>query len=140
MNTILNRTEAINSLRNHGILPTHQRLVIMQYLLAKRQHISAEQLKCAIQQELPDISVATIYNTLKIFQEKGLIQSVHVDNQSCYYDSYPKPHHHFYRVDTHELIDIDPDQIQFSQLPPIPEGMCHEATSVVLRIQPKEIL
>ena len=135
---MLNRTEAIQTLKNHDISPTHQRLVIAQYLFAKRQHLSAEQLKYSVQQKLPDISFGTIYNTLKLFEEKGLIQSIHVDGQSCYYDSYPNPHHHFYRIDTGELIDIDLDQIQFSQLPPIPKGMRHEATSVILRIQPEE--
>lgn len=138
MNSTLNRTEVIQILKKHDILPTHQRVVIARYLLAKRQHISAEQLKYSVQQELPDISFATIYNTLKIFEEKTLIQSIHVDGQSCYYDSHPEPHHHFYRLDTQELIDIDLDQIQFSRLPSIPEGMYHKATSVVLRIQPEK--
>ena len=52
------------------------------------------------------VSKATVYNTLNLFCERGLLRTVDVDPSRQYYDSSIESHHHFYNVDTGELIDI----------------------------------
>ncbi len=93
-------------LRQHGIIPTHQRLVIAQALFARRQHVSADRLLERVNQHHSEVSKATIYNTMNLLEDKGLIQAIHVDPERVFYDTHTAPHHHFFDVDTGELVDI----------------------------------
>ncbi|MFK5984990.1 MAG: transcriptional repressor [Pseudomonadota bacterium] len=94
------------ALRAHGIYPTSQRKVIANILLAKHQHLTAEQIYSAIRSKDSKVSQATIYNTLGLFVKKGLLREVFVDSSKTFYDTNTQAHHHFYNVDTGELIDI----------------------------------
>lgn len=93
-------------LRTHGIYPTPQRLTIANILLARHQHLTAEQIYESIRSEHNKVSQATVYNTLGLFVEKGLLHEVFVDSSKTFYDTNTKPHQHFYNIDTGQLIDI----------------------------------
>ena len=86
-----------------GILPTPQRLEIAGILLEKPQHLSADQIIERLRRDGSAVSKATVYNTLNLFSEHGLVKEVMVDPIRKFYDSTTHPHHHFYNVDTGEL-------------------------------------
>lgn len=121
-------------LRATGVKPTSQRLEIGALLLAKPQHMSADQILSKLQQNGSKVSKATVYNTLKLFTDQGLIRAVSVDPTRQFYDSTTGHHHHFYNVDSGQLIDIDSDELQFSQLPDLPEGTEAQDIEVVVRV------
>ena len=134
----LTREEAADLLRRHGITPTYQRLEIAHALFSRRQHLSADQILAVVNLRHSETSRATVYNTLKLFLEKGLIREVIVDPAKVFYDPNTKPHHHYYNLVTGELIDIDAEDMQVTGLPPAPAGMVAERVDVIIRIRPKE--
>jgi Fur family iron response transcriptional regulator len=122
-------------LRDHGIAPTQQRSKIARVLLARHQHLSADDVLAAVNRDHPETSKATVYNTLKLFVEKGLIREVIVDPNRIFYDSNTAAHHHLYDVDQGTLMDIDATAVQISSLPPMPEGVTRVGIDVIVRVR-----
>jgi Fur family iron response transcriptional regulator len=118
-----------------GIGVTRQRVLIAGALLSRCAHWSADQLLAKINESQPEVSKATVYNTLRLFVDHGLAREVIVDPDRVFYDSNPEPHHHFYDVTRGELMDIPHDSIQLAKLPPLPAGCEMEGVEVVLRIR-----
>lgn len=119
-----------------GISPTQQRLRIAAALLSRPRHVSADQLLAEINlHEEPAISKATIYNTLRLFQSKGLVREVIVNPQRVFYDSTTKPHHHFYNLDSGELTDISDKDLTVAGVPTPPAGTKMVEVEVVVRVR-----
>lgn len=118
-----------------GILATPQRLEVAAILLEKPQHLSADQIIERLRQGGSAVSKATVYNTLNLFSEHGLIREVMVDPIRKFYDSTTHPHHHFYNVDTGELADIPDAEVGFAHLPALPEGTERESVEVLIRVR-----
>ncbi len=113
----LDKEKIIKLLAAHSIQPTQQRVLIAETLFQKPQHLSADQIKTQINTIEPQVSKATVYNTLGLFARKGLINEVIVDPNCVFYDSNTKPHHHIYNVDTGVLEDLNESEIEISRLP-----------------------
>lgn len=122
-------------LRAHHINPTAQRLKLAEILLARPLHLSAERLLSLANREDPAVSKATVYNTLGLFAQRGLVREVVVDPAKVFYDSNPAPHYHFYDVSTGELTDIDRGRIEVGDIPDLPPGASVEGIDVIVRIR-----
>jgi len=122
-------------LRDHGILPTQQRLMIARVLFERLQHYSADQVMISVNDGRDRVSKATVYNTLGLFARNGLIREIIVDPTRVFYDPNTANHHHFYNVDTGELIDIDPADLQVMGLPDLPAGTVAEGVDVIVRLR-----
>jgi len=129
------RSEILVQFDRHNILPTPQRVKIAEILLAEPQHLSAEQIILRLREAGSSVSKATVYNTLNLFGEKGLVKELCIDPKRRYYDSRTGLHHHFYNIDTGELTDIDHDRIIFSDLPDLPEGTVGESVEVMIKVR-----
>ena len=101
-------------------------------------HMTAEQILAAVRHGGERVSKATVYNTLKVLAQRGLVRQIHLDPERSVYDSTRAPHHHFHDLETGELRDIHPDDIAFSRFPTLPEGMEAEAVEVVIRMRKKQ--
>lgn len=123
------------TLRSHGVIPTAQRVQIGRMVLTRPTHFSAEQLYEQVNESGGYVSKATVYNTLGLFVEKGLLRQVLVDPSKVFYDSNMAPHHHFYDVESGELADIEASDIQIGALPEAGEGVEIEGVDVVVRIR-----
>lgn len=123
------------TLRSHGVIPTAQRVRIGRLVLTRPAHFSAEQLYEQVNENGAGVSKATVYNTLGLFVEKGLLRQVLVDPSKVFYDSKMAPHHHFYDVESGELADIDASEIQIGDLPETSEDFEIEGVDVVVRIR-----
>lgn len=106
-------------------------------MLAEMQHLSADQVLARAKDEGYAVSKATVYNTLGLFAEKGLIRQVIVDPAKVFYDSNTGEHYHFYNVDTGKLIDLPAEQMAISDLPTVPAGTIAEGVDVIVRIRNK---
>ena len=73
------RQDVARMLRDHGILPTQQRLMIARVLFERHQHYSADQVMCSVNEGRERVSKATVYNTLGLFARNGLVREVIVD-------------------------------------------------------------
>ena len=125
-------------LDRHGILTTAQRVEIAEILLERPQHMSAEQILDRLRDAGSNVSKATVYNSLKLFVEKGLVKELIVDPERRFYDSTTHDHHHFYNVDTGQLSDIDEDEVRFADLPELPEGTECEGIELMIRIRARQ--
>ena len=122
-------------LQEHGISPTAQRVEIAGILLSQRQHLSADQMLTRLDEHSAAVSKATVYNTLGLFAERGLIRQVIVDPAKVFYDSNVEAHHHFYNIDDGSLTDVDATEVPIEQLPRAPAGTVAEAVDIVIRIR-----
>ena len=123
-------------LRAHGINPTSQRMEVAALLFSRGEHLSAEEVYSLMNVDGQKASKATVYNTLGLFAERGLIRELIVDPERVYYDPNTKPHHHFYDVSTGVLTDIDGSEVQVSGLPALPAGSELEGLDVIVRLRP----
>lgn len=122
-------------LRAHGVKPTPQRIEIGMLLLTRPRHMSADQILNDLRAAGSQVSKATVYNTLNLFSRKGIVREVAVDPKHLVYDSTTDVHHHFFNVDTGELIDIDSDTLEIKGLPKLPEGTLAESVELIVRVR-----
>lgn len=123
-------------LRSHDINPTSQRIEIAQLLFTRCEHLSAEEVYLLVNGQEARVSKATVYNTLGLFAERGLIREVIADPERIFYDPNTAPHHHFYDTTTGKLMDIPAEQVQIGALPALPDGMHMEGVEVIVRVRP----
>jgi len=133
----LTREAIVSELQLHGLKPTEQRVRVAEILMKTPTHMTADQILAAVRQNGERVSKATVYNTLKVLADTGLVRQIHLDPECSVYDSTRLPHHHFHNLETGELRDIHPDEIAFSRFPSLPEGMEAEAIEVVVRLRKK---
>lgn len=134
----MSRSEIATKLRQYGVLPTPQRLEVAEVLLERPQHLSADQLLEKLRANGSRVSKATVYNTLNLFGERGLVKELTVDPSRKFYDSTTHAHHHFFHVETGKLSDISHEQIEFMGLPELPAGTEQESVEVLIRIRDKQ--
>jgi Fur family iron response transcriptional regulator len=131
----MERDDISRLLVRHGLQVTAQRLDIAEYVLSKAQHVSADQILAAMRQRGSRVSKATVYNTMNLFRDHGLVRTLEVDAERQYYDSTTAPHHHFYNVDTGELTDIPADQVRLALDTALPEGTEQDGVDIVIRVR-----
>ena len=57
------------------------------------------------------ISLATVYNTVHAFKQKGYLKEISINSDKSYFDTNTSVHHHFFDEDTNELIDCNENDI-----------------------------
>ena len=82
----MDTNEVINFFREKGLKVTSQRLAICTFILSRKDHPTAEQIYQELRNEYPTISLGTIYKTLHLLQELGLIQELGFNEGSVRYD------------------------------------------------------
>ena len=118
------------------IKPTQQRKEIANVMLSKPQHLSAEQVLSLVNSKNDThVSKATVYNTLNLFVEKGLIRQVIIDPTKVFYDSNTFSHYHFYNEDTGELSDFESNDMKFDLMPTLPENTIKTGIDVIVRVK-----
>ena len=89
-----------------GMKVTPQRIAVYQAMTVLG-HACTDDVVAEVHRHTPSISVATIYNTLESFLEKGLIVRINTGNNKKYYDVSTHPHSHFYDEKTHRIADFN---------------------------------
>ena len=111
--------------REIGLRITPQRLEIFQILTSMRGHPAAEDVYEWIKQRFPSISFDTVYRTLSLFENHGLIKKVHYLADKTRYDTNLKRHHHFVCVRCKKIIDLEWDEIDGVPMPKGVETLGH---------------
>lgn len=93
-------------LRSRGIQPTPQRLTITEYVLKATTHPSAEEVWHHVRRRCPTLSRATVYNTLNVLAEKGLVRPQVLKEGTVVFDPRTDRHHHFIDVETGRVYDV----------------------------------
>ena len=131
----MTRDDVAALLTSRDVLPTAQRVDSALLTLARPQHLSADQIIASIRANGLRISKATVYNTLNLFCERGLLRTVDVDPTRQFYDSSTGAHHHFYNVDTGELTDIPLESVMLTIDTALPPGTEQAGVDVVVKVR-----
>lgn len=125
----------IQRLRDHGINPTAQRLAVATYVLATHDHPSADEVWSRVREAFPLVSRATVYNTLNLLVEKGLLKSLILTEGSVIFDPNVRPHHHLVDADSGRITDLSWDTMDVSGVERVAEreGMDVEEYQVIVR-------
>jgi len=106
-----------------GLAATHQRQVVYEAVVASHGHHSPEQIYAAVRRRIPSISLATVYNNLRLFVERGLLREVSPRASTLLVDGNLKPHHHLVCSRCKSVQDIEGEFIDFKRLSPhVPDG------------------
>ncbi len=85
----------ISFLKEKGYVLSMPRVEIIKYLISNKTHHTAESIYKAISKKYPSISIATIYNTLKLLSREGFVNQLFIEGEKVFYDSTPEAHSHF---------------------------------------------
>jgi Fur family peroxide stress response transcriptional regulator len=86
--------QALAKLKNTGVRMTPQRHAILSYLMDAMHHPSADEIYKALSPNFPNMSVATVYNNLKVFVEAGLVRELTYGDDASRFDSDMSEHYH----------------------------------------------
>jgi Fe2+ or Zn2+ uptake regulation protein len=82
-------------LRDRGQRVTTQRLLIHRFLRDHPRHLTAEQVLAGVADGLPGTALPTVYATLELFEDLGLVRRVQTGGGTMVFDPRTDPHHHF---------------------------------------------
>lgn len=106
--------EETSVLKDFGINPSAQRVAVAQYVLHTDEHPSADEVWTRVRKRFPHVSRATVYNTLNLFVEKGLLRQFVLTEGRLVFDSKTDDHHHFIDEDSGKIHDVPWDAVKVS--------------------------
>ena len=115
--TMTTKKKQTDLLRRHGIQPSIQRLAIADHVLNSDSHPTADEIFQAVSETLPVVSRATVYNTLRLFMEKGLVSAYKLEDGPTVYDANTQKHHHLIDADSDTVIDIPWEAVELQDVP-----------------------
>ena len=101
-----------------------QRIEIMRYLLSHPTHPPIDEIFMELKKRIPTVSRTTIYNTLRMFSEKGGALMITIDEHHVCYDGTTTPHAHFSCKVCGRVFDMPDMQ------PPTPQSTAIEGFSI----------
>lgn len=94
------------TLRERGMRVTSQRVVVHQVLRELDRHVTADELLDAVSKRLPNVSLPTIYATLDLLEELGMVRRVQRAGTTLF-DPRTDPHHHLICTECGSIQDLD---------------------------------
>lgn len=119
-------------LEQHGIKPSAQRVAIASYVLHTDEHPSADEVWTRVSETFPMVSRATVYNTLKLFVERGLLRQLVLTEGRLVFDANTDKHHHIIDESTGKIYDLPWDHVTVARVDQI-EGFDIHDYQVLLR-------
>ena len=86
--------DALDTLKTTGVRITPQRHAILEYLIQTMAHPTADEIYKALEGKFPNMSVATVYNNLRVFREVGLVKELTYGDASSRFDFVTNDHYH----------------------------------------------
>jgi Fur family peroxide stress response transcriptional regulator len=97
----------IETLRKKGYKATPQRIAICRFALRSRDHPNAQRIYDEVKKIHPTVSLATVYKTLRILTEQGLIQELDLPENQARFDSYVETHINLVCLQCGRIQDFD---------------------------------
>lgn len=95
-----------NALQRAGLRLTPQRRAVCEYLAHTDQHPSPYQVYADVTRAHPEVSRATVYNTLNTLQQLGAIVELSFGAEHTHYDTNPEPHINLICLRCHQIVDF----------------------------------
>jgi Fur family transcriptional regulator, iron response regulator len=127
--TVLDRLRAV------GLRPTRQRLALAKILFTGGpRHVTAESLFKEAKAKRINLSLATVYNALHDFLDRGLLRDICIETGKSYFDTNTSDHHHFYYERSGKLQDLPKDCVRIEAMPETPAGEKIRRVDVIIRL------
>jgi Fur family peroxide stress response transcriptional regulator len=92
--TEMHLRDALDTLKSTGVRITPQRHAILEFLVQSMIHPTADDIYKALEGKFPNMSVATVYNNLRVFREAGLVKELTYGDSSSRFDFITNDHYH----------------------------------------------
>ena len=98
--------DALDSLKATGVRITPQRHAILEYLIDSMIHPTADDIYKALADKFPNMSVATVYNNLRVFREVGLVKELTYGDAASRFDFITGDHYHMICDSCGKIVDF----------------------------------
>ncbi len=98
--------EALDSLKSTKVRMTPQRHAILEYLYNAYTHPTADEIYKALEGKFPNMSVATVYNNLRVFKDVGLVRELTYGDSSSRFDCVTSDHYHVICESCEKIVDF----------------------------------
>ncbi len=123
------------SLRTCGLRVTPQRLAILSFLEGNTEHPTAEVIYEGVRRQHPTMSMNTVYNTLEVFEEKGLVWRFGVRHGvASHYDPNTRVHPHVACVACGRVYDLDTESDCLREMRATAEAVGHDVVRVEINV------
>ncbi len=118
-------------LSQHDIKPSYQRIKIFDYLIERKNHPTVDTIYKELVSGIPTLSKTTVYNTLKLFLDKEIVQVINIEDNETRFDADVSNHGHFKCKKCNKIYDfkLNESEIKIAQL----EGFTLEEQHVYLK-------
>ncbi len=86
--------DAIEALKSTRVRMTPQRHAILEFLYETDTHPTADEIYKALEGRFPNMSVATVYNNLRVFKDVGIVKELTYGDSSSRFDCVTTEHYH----------------------------------------------
>jgi len=100
-------------LSKHGIRPSYQRIKVFDYLIHNKNHPTVDMIYKELVNEIPTLSKTTVYNTLKLFNEKGIVIIINIEDNEARFDANMSNHGHFKCTKCGKIYDFELSKNEF---------------------------
>lgn len=104
-------------LKQNGIVPSVQRIMIYSFLDSHRVHPSVDDIYVELKDKIPTLSKTTVYNTLKLFSEKKVCQMITINDSEVHFDAETVKHAHFLCKKCNKIYDFKVNDFSYDKLP-----------------------
>ncbi|KAA0942165.1 peroxide-responsive transcriptional repressor PerR [Sporosarcina sp. ANT_H38] len=98
--------DALDTLKKSGVRITPQRHAILEYLISTESHPTADDIYKALESDFPNMSVATVYNNLRVFLNARLIKELTYGDASSRFDFVTHDHYHIICNECGTIVDF----------------------------------
>lgn len=124
------------TLARHGLRPTRQRIGLITLLLGSgNRHVTADVLAAEARAARMQMSLATVYNALRLFADVGLVRGLSIGAGRMVFDTNTSNHSHFLFEDSGEIADIAVDGSRLAEELTLPEGYKIAKVDMVVRLR-----
>ena len=106
--------EQIQNIKNYltgaEIKPSYQRIKVFEYLIENMNHPTVDMIYKDLSPFIPTLSKTTVYNTLKLFVDKGITQIINIEDNETRYDADTSTHGHFKCIKCGKIFDFSFDK------------------------------
>ena len=104
--TEMHLRDALDTLKATGVRITPQRHAILEFLIQSMIHPTADEIYKALEAKFPNMSVATVYNNLRVFRESGLVKELTYGDSSSRFDFVTNDHYHIICDSCGKIVDF----------------------------------
>ena len=112
----MEQAELVQKFKTHGYKMTPQRRAIIETTTGSLSHLSAEEIHQIVSKRMPDIALATVYNTLRELVAIGAAREMNLSNDARRYEFSQDMHSHFVCLVCGKIQDVQTDQHKLASL------------------------